>query len=170
MIKIGLVFKNHIPKSSRFLMIMLFLDLLIHYLEVYRPRLGIGIAPAHVARRLRRSVGLPERDGLLVREVEEESPAAKAGVREGDLLVSAGGKAIASADDLFDALGAAAATLSLGIVRGAEELTGPRPLVPARPGSPFAWAGFLWAKSLGSGLTLVARWVAYGLQTLWRAA
>src|SRR3954469_11801195 len=91
--------------------------------SVERPKLGVGIAPAHVARRLRRSVGLPEREGLLVREVEEESPAAKAGVREGDLLVNAGGKALASADDLFDALGAAGATLSLGIVRGAEELT-----------------------------------------------
>ena len=91
--------------------------------SVERPRLGVGIAPAHVARRLRRSVGLPDRDGLLVREVEDDSPAAKADVREGDLLVSADGKAIANADDLFDALGAAGATLSLGVVRGAEDLT-----------------------------------------------
>src|SRR5438105_277288 len=30
-----------------------------------RPRLGVGLAPAHVARALRRSVGLDERDGLL---------------------------------------------------------------------------------------------------------
>ena len=39
-----------------------------------RPPLGIAVAPAHVARRLRRSVGLPERDGVLVRGVEEGSP------------------------------------------------------------------------------------------------
>ncbi|MDQ2673298.1 MAG: S1C family serine protease, partial [Chloroflexota bacterium] len=31
-----------------------------------RRRLGVGLAPSHVARRLRRAVGLPERDGLLV--------------------------------------------------------------------------------------------------------
>ncbi len=37
-----------------------------------RPRLGIALAPSHVARRLRRSVGLPEREGLLVRAVEDE--------------------------------------------------------------------------------------------------
>jgi serine protease Do len=88
-----------------------------------RPRVGVGIAPARVARHLRRAVGLPERDGLLVRDVEEDSPAAKADIREGDLLVSAGGKDLASADDLYDALGAAADTLSLGVVRGAEEMT-----------------------------------------------
>ena len=38
-----------------------------------------------VARRLRRSVGLPERDGLLVRGVEDGSPPAAAGLAEGDL-------------------------------------------------------------------------------------
>ncbi|MFN2615381.1 MAG: S1C family serine protease, partial [Actinomycetota bacterium] len=34
-----------------------------------RPRLGVAIAPSHVARRLRRAVGLPEVDGVLVRGV-----------------------------------------------------------------------------------------------------
>ncbi|HET7686514.1 MAG TPA: S1C family serine protease, partial [Candidatus Limnocylindria bacterium] len=48
-----------------------------------RRRLGVGLAPAHVARHLRRAVGLPERDGLLVREVEDGSPAAAAGIAEG---------------------------------------------------------------------------------------
>ena len=36
-----------------------------------RVRLGVAIAPPRVARRLRRAVGLPERDGVLVRAVEE---------------------------------------------------------------------------------------------------
>ena len=86
-----------------------------------RRHLGIGLAPSHVARRLRRAVGLPERDGLLVREVEEESPAARAGLAEGDLIVAAGDRAIATADDLFEAL-AGTGALELTIVRGAEEL------------------------------------------------
>src|SRR5829696_2702398 len=38
-------------------------------------RLGVAIAPPRVARRLRSAVGLPERDGLLVRAVEDGSPA-----------------------------------------------------------------------------------------------
>jgi serine protease Do len=87
-----------------------------------RPRLGVGLAPAHVARALRRSVGLDERDGLLVRVVEEGSPAEAAGVRAGDLIVSVNGTAVSTADDLFDAMEAATATLRIGIVRGSEDL------------------------------------------------
>ncbi len=55
------------------------------------PRLGVAIAPNHVARRLRRAVGLPETDGLLIRDVEEDSPAARAGLAQGDLIVAAVG-------------------------------------------------------------------------------
>ena len=88
-----------------------------------RPDAGWAWAwrPSHVARRLRRAVGLPERDGLLVREVEEDSPAAKAGIAEGDLIVAVGGTPITSADDLFDAL-AGEGALEITLVRGADEL------------------------------------------------
>lgn len=88
-----------------------------------RPRLGVAIAPSHVARRLRHSVGLPERDGILVRGVEEGSAAATAGVEVGDLIVSAGGREIRDADDLQDALAALEPPYDLGVVRGAEEKT-----------------------------------------------
>lgn len=87
-----------------------------------RRRLGVGLAPARVARHLRRAVGLPERDGLLVREVEDGSPAAAAGIAEGDLLVAVGGREITSADDLFDAL-AGEGALEITLVRGSEERT-----------------------------------------------
>jgi serine protease Do len=90
-----------------------------------RRRLGVGLAPANVARQLRRAVGLEERDGLLVRDVEEDSPAARAGIAEGDLIVAAAGKPVTSADDLFDALGsvAADADLPVTLLRGTEERT-----------------------------------------------
>ena len=90
-----------------------------------RPRLGVGIAPARVANRMRRAVGLAERDGVLVREVEAGSAAERAGVREGDLIVSVGGRQISEPDDVYDALAdvGAGGVLSLGLVRGAEELT-----------------------------------------------
>jgi S1-C subfamily serine protease len=84
-----------------------------------RPRLGVAIAPPHVARRLRRAVGLPERDGLLVRWVEDGSPAARAGIEKGDLIVAAGGAAVTRVDDLEPRLGGDELTLT--VVRGADE-------------------------------------------------
>jgi serine protease Do len=81
------------------------------------------VAPAHVARRLRRSVGLPERDGVLVRGVEAGSPAEAAGIAEGDLLVAAGGRVVADVDDLQDALCEAGFPLEVTLVRGTEERT-----------------------------------------------
>ena len=90
-----------------------------------RPQLGIGIAPSWVANRMRRAVGLPEREGVLVREVEPGSPAERAGITVGDLLVGAGSREIREPDDVYDALGDAGskASVSLRIVRGADERT-----------------------------------------------
>jgi serine protease Do len=88
-----------------------------------RRRLGVGLAPSEVARHMRRAVGLDERDGLLVRDVEEGSPAATAGIVEGDLIVEVTGKSITSIDDLFEALAAAPADkpLEVKVIRGTEE-------------------------------------------------
>jgi serine protease Do len=86
-----------------------------------RVRLGVAVAPGHVARRLRRSVGLPERDGLLVRAVEEGSLAERAGIQEGDLIVAAGGRSVADVDDLHDALAVLDVPFEVTIVRGTEE-------------------------------------------------
>lgn len=88
-------------------------------------RLGVAVAPPRVARRLRRAVGLPERDGVLVRAVEEESAADRAGVERGDLIVTVAGTEIGRMDALYAALDAARAEgrLELGIVRGTEERT-----------------------------------------------
>lgn len=87
------------------------------------PRLGVGLAPAEVGRRLRRAVGLPDAQGLLVRAVEEDSAAARAGVAEGDLITEASGRPVTSADDLYEALDGAGAGLELKLLRGAEEVT-----------------------------------------------
>jgi serine protease Do len=86
------------------------------------PRLGVAIAPSHVARRLRRAVGLPETDGLLIRDVVDDSPAARAGIAHGDLIVAASGHPVRTPDDLFDALQAAqGGTIELTIIRGTDE-------------------------------------------------
>jgi serine protease Do len=90
-----------------------------------RARLGVAIAPPRVARRLRRSVGLPERDGILIRAVERGSAADRAGLERGDLLVVAGGRDLDRIETLYEVLDAAQAdsSLELTIVRGAEERT-----------------------------------------------
>jgi serine protease Do len=90
-----------------------------------RAHLGVAIAPPRAARRLRRAVGLPERTGVLVRAVEEDSPGARAGLERGDLIVSASGREIERVDVLYDALDSAAAggQLELTVLRGADERT-----------------------------------------------
>ena len=89
-----------------------------------RARLGIGVAPSHVARGLRRAVGLPDADGLLVRLVEDDSPAARAGLAVGDLITQAAGQPVGGTDDLFKALETAAGSvIELVILRGADERT-----------------------------------------------
>jgi S1-C subfamily serine protease len=87
-----------------------------------RPRLGVGLAPAHVAKALRRSVGLEDRDGLLVRVVEEGSPAESAGIRAGDLIVAVNGSDVSNADELFDAMETGTGELQVKVVRGTEEI------------------------------------------------
>jgi serine protease Do len=91
---------------------------------VAAPRLGVGILPPRASRRLRRAVGLPERDGVLIRVVQEGGAADRAGLQRGDLIVAAGGSEVTSADALYDALDAAgtAGALELSVLRGADEL------------------------------------------------
>jgi serine protease Do len=87
------------------------------------PRLGVAVAPPRVARRMRRAVGLPEREGLLVRGVEDGSPAAAAGLERGDLIASAGGRDVDSVDALYSALDSLGdeRRLPLTVVRGTDE-------------------------------------------------
>jgi serine protease Do len=78
-----------------------------------RPRLGVALAPPR-----------PGHIGLLVRVVQEGSAAEAAGIRRGDLLVGAGGRALASVDELLDAMeGAGEDGLEIVLVRGSEQLT-----------------------------------------------
>jgi serine protease Do len=87
-------------------------------------RLGVAVAPPRVARRLRRAVGLPEQSGVLVRAVEDGSPADAAGIQQGDLLVGAGQRDIDGIDALYTALDAvppSGGTLELKVVRGTDE-------------------------------------------------
>jgi serine protease Do len=89
--------------------------------SVRAPQLGIAITPGHVARRLRRAVGLPDTEGLLIRGVTEDSPAARSSLAPGDLIVAAAGQPVRTVDDLSGALQAAGETIELNVLRGTDE-------------------------------------------------
>jgi serine protease Do len=86
-------------------------------------RLGVAVVSPRMARRLRRATGLSDRDGVLVRGVAHESPAADAGLQRGDLIVGMAGAQVGSLDELFAALDAAPLQqpVALQIVRGEQE-------------------------------------------------
>jgi serine protease Do len=86
-------------------------------------RLGVAVAPPDVARRLRRAVGLPDVEGVLVRAVEQSSAAARGGLERGDLIVSADSRPVDGIDPLHEVLDGvhAGEELELTVVRGTEE-------------------------------------------------
>jgi DNA-binding MarR family transcriptional regulator len=108
-------------------------------------RLGLAVAPAHAAIELRESVGLPPVAGLLVRAVEAGGPAARAGLRLGDVLVASGGRDLRSISSLYAAIddGAANRGLPSRLLRGAQEVETTVPLGDAArlDGSSAATAG-----------------------------
>lgn len=92
------------------------------------PRLGVVLAPPHVAAKLRAAVGLEPLPGALVRAVDPDGPAALSGVREGDLIrgarVDGTPHEVDGPDTLQAALDAPGAgdEVTLLLVRGTDEL------------------------------------------------
>jgi len=68
--------------------------------QIRRSYIGVGGQDVKLHRRIVRYYGLPVENGLLVLSVERGSPAEKAGLREGDLVVEFNGHPVAGADDL----------------------------------------------------------------------
>jgi serine protease Do len=66
--------------------------------RVVRGRIGVTIAP--VTREVAESIGLGQPRGALVQGVERESPADKAGVEAGDIILRVDGKAVERSSDL----------------------------------------------------------------------
>src|SRR3954463_1249724 len=95
------------------------------------PRLGVAVAPAAVAQRMRRAVGLPDHHGVLVLRVKRGSAAEGAGLARRDLGTGAAGPGAHTIGDLPRALAHAGASLALDVVRGAEE----RAVTVALPGT-----------------------------------
>lgn len=100
---------------------------ILHYGKVRRSYLGIMSEPVKIPNTgvLRQRLGIKNAQALMVAKVVKQSPAARAGLREGDLLVAFNNKPIQSTDDLFrelthERIGKA---LTLAIVRDRKLLT-----------------------------------------------
>ena len=68
--------------------------------RIRRSYIGVSAQTVPVHRRVVRFYDLPKEMGALVLSVEENSPAKRAGLREGDIIVALEGKPVAGVDDL----------------------------------------------------------------------
>ncbi|HEX5218695.1 MAG TPA: trypsin-like peptidase domain-containing protein [Verrucomicrobiae bacterium] len=91
---------------------------------VRRSYIGVGGQTAKIHRRVVRFFNLPNETAMLVLGVEPGSPASRAGLREGDLVVEFNGNAIATIDDLHKHLTGpqAGVQATLTIIRHNEKL------------------------------------------------
>jgi S1-C subfamily serine protease len=91
---------------------------------VRRGYLGVAAQTAPIATRRARQLGLDQSSAAFVTQVETGSPADRAGLRAGDLVLSLGGQVIRGVDDLHRVLsgGALGKALALGVLRGARRL------------------------------------------------
>jgi S1-C subfamily serine protease len=75
-------------------------DLLLQKGHIPRGYLGVGLQTVRIPESLRELLHRPEKTGAIVLEVEPESPAHKAGLVIGDVLVSLGSRQIARLEDV----------------------------------------------------------------------
>jgi S1-C subfamily serine protease len=76
-----------------------------HVVETYETSRGrLGVMVMRLTPELRTHLGATEDRGVLVAHVEPDTPAARAGIAVGDVIVTVRGRAIADASDVLTAL------------------------------------------------------------------
>jgi S1-C subfamily serine protease len=92
--------------------------------RIRRGYIGVAGQNVPIHRRIVRFYGLPLETGVLVVSLEEESPAKRAGLREGDLIVAFNGQQVGSVHDLHKVLVGEQIGVSAGltIIRHTEKL------------------------------------------------
>jgi serine protease Do len=91
--------------------------------HVTRGWIGVQIQP--VTKEIAESLGLKKAEGAIVAEPQKDSPAVKAGIEAGDVIISVDGKPVQDARDLAKRIAGMApnTTVKLGIVRKGGEKT-----------------------------------------------
>jgi S1-C subfamily serine protease len=72
--------------------------------RIRRSYIGVSAQTVPIHRRVVRFYDLPKESGAMVLAVEENSPAKRAGLREGDIMVALEGRPVAGVDDLHRVL------------------------------------------------------------------
>jgi S1-C subfamily serine protease len=95
-------------------------DALLQKGHIPRGYLGVGLHPVRLPEALRQSIGRNEKTAAIVVEVEPDSPAHKAGIMIGDLLISFGANPIARVEDVHAQLATEAIgkPIAVKLVRG----------------------------------------------------
>ncbi len=98
---------------------------LIAHGEVRRGYIGVVAQQAPIPSGFALAAGLDQSYGVWVAGVERSGPAAQAGLREGDLIVSTDGRATTGLDDLLTALDHESINrpVELGVIRAGRRLT-----------------------------------------------
>jgi C-terminal processing protease CtpA/Prc len=87
------------------------------YVQTVGSKTGwLGVSIQDMTGRLAKHMDVNTTEGALVRSVEEESPADEAGIKKDDIIIEVGGKKIADADDLREAVASNTPGAKVGIV------------------------------------------------------
>jgi S1-C subfamily serine protease len=98
---------------------------LVRHGRVRRAFIGVAAQHAAISRRRQHFTGVVQDSAVMVGTVEPDSPAARTGIKVGDILLGIDGTTIAGADDLVRALTGETIgrEVALDLLRGTERLT-----------------------------------------------
>ncbi|HWX94209.1 MAG TPA: trypsin-like peptidase domain-containing protein [Terriglobales bacterium] len=93
--------------------------------RIRRSYIGVSAQTVPIHRRLIRYYDLPKETGVVVLSTEPDSPAKKAGLREGDVVIALADQAVAGVDDLHRLLSdvRSSGKTELTVLRGTEKLS-----------------------------------------------
>ena len=82
----------------------------------------IGVEPRDLSAELAESLALPVKTGVLITGVLQDGPAARGGLKPGDVVVKVGGKAVVNTSELFSAVASLPpeSVAVIGVLRGAQ--------------------------------------------------
>jgi S1-C subfamily serine protease len=97
---------------------------LVRHGRVRRAYIGVAAQHTAISRRRQHFTGVAQDSAVMVGSIEPDSPAARAGVKAGDILLGVDGTTITGADDLVRALTGETIgrDVALDVLRGTERL------------------------------------------------